>query len=139
MSESPLLPKARHRPSAESDPIVQAVRVRKLAAEEAWRLGNYRLPQHAVRLSSDIEERLVAGDPAGDPEALVRAEWAVVRALATMPEAERVITRTVEALGPVRRVLQAVENVPHVRASHELPPDVDVDALPVLVDPEAAK
>lgn len=139
LSESPLLPKTRHRPSAESDPIVQAVRVRKLAAEEAWRLGNYRLPEHAVRLAPDIEQGLVAADPAGDPEALVRAEWAAVRAVATMPEAERVITRTVEALGPVRRVLQAVENVPHVRASHELPPDADVDALPVLADPEASE
>jgi hypothetical protein len=138
LSESPLLPKTRHRPSAESDPIVQAVRVRKLAAEEAWRLGNYRLPKHAVRLAPGIEEELVARDPAEDPEALVRAEWAAVRAVATMPAAERVITRTVEALGPVRRVLQAVENAPHVRASHELPPDADIDALPVLTDPEAA-
>lgn len=136
LSESPLLAKARHRPSAEADPIVQAVRVRKLAAEEAWRLGNYRLPKHAVRLAPDIEDGLIAGD---SPEALARAEWAAVRAFATAPDAERVITRTVEALGPVRRVLQAVENVPHVRASHELPPDVDIDALPVLADPEAAE
>jgi hypothetical protein len=132
MSESPLLPKARRRPPAERDPIVQAVRVRKLAVEEDWRLGNYRAPQHAVRLAPDIEERLVAEGPA---DALARAEWAAVRAFATAPEAERVITRTVEALSPVRDALQAVENVPRVRSSHELPPDADVNALPILTDP----
>jgi hypothetical protein len=36
----------------------------------------------------------------------------------------------------VRDALEAVENVPRVRASHELPPDADVKALPVLTDPE---
>lgn len=133
MSESPLLPKARHRPPAEHDPILQAVRVRKLAVEEDWRLGNYQAPEHVVRLAAGIEERLVAGGP---PDALAVAEWAAVRAFATAPQAERVITRTVEAVGPVRDALEAVENVPRVRASHELPPDADVKALPVLTDPE---
>lgn len=132
MSESPLLPKARYRPPAERDPIVQAVRVRKLAVEEDWRAGHYQAPEHVVRLASDIEERLVDAGPA---DALARAEWAAVRAFVTAPEAERVITRTVGALGPVRDALQAVENVPRVRASHELPPDADVEALPVLTDP----
>jgi hypothetical protein len=133
MSESPLLPRARHQPPAEHDPIVQAVRVRKLAVEEDWRLGNYQAPEHVVRLAADIEDRLVAGGP---PDALAMAEWAAVRAFATAPEAERVVTRTVEAVGPVRDALKAVENVPRVRASHELPPDADIMALPVLTDPE---
>lgn len=133
MSESPLLAKARRRPQAERDPIVHAIRVRKLAAEEAWRLGTYRAPAHAVRLAADIEERLVCGGPA---DALAMAEWAAVRAFATAPEAKRVITRTVEALSPVRDALQAVENVPRVRSSHELPPDAPVNALPIVTDPE---
>jgi hypothetical protein len=133
MSESPLVPKARHRSPAERDPIAQAVRVRKLAAEEDWRLGNHRAPRNAVRLAADIEERLVAK---GQAEDLARAEWAAVRALATAPEARHVVTRTVEALAPVRDAVQAVENVPRVVASHELPPDADLSALPVLADPE---
>jgi hypothetical protein len=133
ISESPLLPKSRHRPPAERDPIVQAVRVRKLAAEENWRLGSYWAPQHAVRLDPEIEHRLLADGQAG--AALAEAEWAAVRALATEPAAQRVITRTVEALGPVREVMQAVDNVPRVTASHELPPDADLNDLPVLTDP----
>ena len=133
VSESPLLPRARHQPPADHDPILQAVRVRKLAVEEDWRLGYYQVPEHVVRLAADIEERLVAGGP---PDAVAMAEWAAVRAFATAPEAERVITRTVGAVGPVRDALEAVENVPRVRASHELPPDADVKALPVLTDPE---
>ena len=64
------------------------------------------------------------------------ASTAAVRAFATAPDAERVITRTIEALSPVRDALQAVENVPRVRSSHELPPDADVNALPILTDPE---
>ena len=131
MSESPLLPKVRHRPAAESDPILQAVRVRKLGAEEDWRLGNYRAPRNAVRLAIDIEERLVAASGAED---LAQAEWAAVRALSAAPEAQHVVTRTVEALDPVRDAVQAVENVPRVVASHELPPDADLAALPVLAD-----
>ena len=134
LSESPLVPRARHRLPAERDPIVQAIRVRKLLAEEDWRLGNYRAPRNAVRLAPDIEQRLVAG---GQGEDLARAEWAAVRALATAPETRHVVTRTVEALGPVRDAVQAVENVPRVMASHELPPDADLDALPVLADPDA--
>ncbi|MEP6598667.1 MAG: hypothetical protein ABJB98_04375 [Actinomycetota bacterium] len=134
ISESPLLPKSRHRPPAGRDPIVQAVRVRKLAAEENWRLGTYRAPQHAVRLDPEIEQGLLADGQTG--AALARAEWAAVRAFASEPAAEGVITRTIEALGPVREVLQAVDNVPRVAASHELPPDADVNALPVLTDPE---
>ena len=133
LSESPLLPKARRRPSAWADPMVQAIRVRKLASEEEWRLGNYRAPQHAVRLDPDIEEGLLDGDEA---EALARAEWAAVRAFATDPTAECVVTRTVGALGAVRAALQAVEKVPRVISSHELPPDADVIAFPVLSDPE---
>jgi hypothetical protein len=109
LSESPLLPKVRHRPSASPDPVVQAVRVRKLAAEEEWRLGNYRPLTQAVRLHPDIERRLLAKDGL---EALARAEW------------------------PVRAALQAVEKVPRVVASHELPPDADLQALPILSDPE---
>ncbi|HEY5854184.1 MAG TPA: hypothetical protein VIW24_09080 [Aldersonia sp.] len=132
MSESPLLPKARHRPPAERDPIVQAIRVRKLGTEEDWRLGNYRAPRHAVRLDINIEERLVAE---GQTEDLAHAEWAAVRALATAPEARLVVTRTLKALGPVRDAIQAVENVPHVVASHALPPDADLSALPILADP----
>jgi hypothetical protein len=135
LSESPLLPKARRRPSADRDPVVQAVRVRKLAAEEEWRLGLFRAPRHAVRLDPDIEERLLGGDKA---ESLGEAEWAAVRAFATDHEAEHavVVTRTVGALGPVRAALQAVETIPQVVSSHELPPDTDVSALPVLTDPE---
>jgi hypothetical protein len=135
LSESPLLPKARHRPPADRDPVVQAVRVRKLAAEEEWRLGLFRAPRHAVRLDPGIEKRLLGGDKA---EALGEAEWAAVRAFASAPDAEHaaVITRTVGALGPVRAALQAVEKVPLVVTSHELPPDADVDVLPVLSDPE---
>jgi hypothetical protein len=133
LSESPLLPKVRHRPSADRDPVVQAVRVRKLAAEEEWRLGNYRPLRHAVRLHPEIEERLLAKDGL---EALARAEWAAVRAFAKAPEAEHVFTQTVGALGPVRAALQAVEKVPRVISSHELPPDADVSAFPVLGDPE---
>lgn len=88
-----------------------------------------------MRLDPGIEKRLLGGDKAA---ALGEAEWAAVRAFATAPDAEHaaVITRTVGALGPVRAVLQAVEKVPQVVTSHELPPDADVDALPVLSDPE---
>jgi hypothetical protein len=136
LSESPLLPKVRRRPSAWGDPLVQAVRVRKLAAEEEWRLGNYRPPWHGVRLHPDIEEGLLNGDEA---ETLARAEWAAVRAFATDPTAECVVTRTVGALGAVRAALQAVEKVPRVISSHELPPDADVSAFPVLRDPEQKK
>lgn len=132
MSESPLLPKARYRPPAPGDPILQAVRVRKLAAEEDWRLGVRGTPQHAVRLDADIEQRL-AGECG--PVARARAEWAAVRALATAPGPQRVVTRTVDAVGPVRDALQAIRDVGRVMASHELPPDADVDALPVLTDP----
>lgn len=133
LSESPLLPKARDRPSADRDPVVQAVRVRKLAAEEEWRLGNYRPLRQAVRLDPGIEERLL--DKSG-AEALARAEWAAVRAFATAPEAEYVVTQTVKALGPVRAALQAVDRVPRVVCSHELPPDADLGALTVLTDPK---
>jgi hypothetical protein len=133
MSESPLLPKARHRPSADRDPIVQAIRVRKLGAEEDWRLGNSRPPQAAVRLVANIEERLVAKGPVED---LALAEWAAVRALAARPGVRHVVTRTVEALGPVRDALQPLGDVPQVISSHELPPDADLGVLPVLADPE---
>jgi hypothetical protein len=132
LAESPLLPKTRHQPPAGRDPLLQAVRVRKIAAEEDWRLGTYRARRHAIRLAPQIEERLVTD---GAPAALARAEWAAVRAVATAPGAERVITRTVEALGPVRDALQAIEKAPRVVTSHELPPDADVGAYPVVTDP----
>jgi hypothetical protein len=62
LDESPLLTRTRHRQPAERDPMVMAVRVRKLVAEERWRLGTYSAPRHPVRLSPDIEQRLVDGD-----------------------------------------------------------------------------
>jgi hypothetical protein len=136
MSESPLLPKARHQPTAERDPVVQAVRIRKIAAEEDWRLGNYREPRHAVRLDPEIEERLVA---AGDPDVRAHAEWAAVRAVAGAPETEHVVTRTVAALSGVRDALQAINSVPRVMTSHELPPDVDIGTLAVLADPAGSR
>lgn len=136
ISEAPLLPKVRRRAEAAvaaDDPIVQAIRVRKLAAEEDWQHGNHRPLQHPVRLAADIEDRLLASN---DIEALARAEWAAVRALSTKPEARYVVTRSVHALAPVRAALQAVERVPRVVASHELPPDSNVAAVPILSDPE---
>jgi hypothetical protein len=39
-------------------------------------------------------------------------------------------------LAPVHAALQALERVPEVVTSHELPPDADVSAFPVLRDPE---
>ncbi|MEV0284776.1 hypothetical protein AB0H36_11740 [Kribbella sp. NPDC050820] len=135
ISESPLLPKARHRPMADRDPMVMAVRVRKLAAEEDWRLGNYYPPSNVVRLAAQIEERLVA---TSEGPALAEAEWAAVRAFATAAKADRVVTRSVGAIGPVRGALQAVERIPRVMASHELPPDADVASFPVLHDPQAS-
>ena len=86
-----------------------------------------------MRLNPDIEKRLLAKDGLA---ALAGAEWAAVRAFARAPEAEHVVTRTVGALGPVRAALQAVENVPRVISSHELPPDADLSALTILTDPE---
>jgi hypothetical protein len=135
MSESPLLPKARRRPTADSDPMVQATRVRKLAAEEDWRTGGYRLPRRAVRLPPEIEDRLAGLTAERELSALADAEWAAVRAVTGRPDAQRLYTRTVAAVGPVRDAVQAVENRPRVRASHELPPDIDVDALPILTRP----
>jgi len=108
LSESPLLPKTRHQPAAERDPVVQAVRIRKIAAEEDWRMGNYRLPKHAVRLDPGIEDRLLAED---GPDDFADAEWAAVRAVAAAPVTEHVVTRTVEALARVRDALQAIDSV----------------------------
>jgi hypothetical protein len=136
MSESPLLPKARRRPPADRDPMVQAVRVRKLAAEEDWRTGRSRLPRYSVRLAPDTEERLVAlADTPDRMQDLAEAEWAAVRAFAAAPGVERVYTRTVAALRPIRDALAAVDSGARVRASHELPPGVDLNAFTVLADP----
>jgi len=55
--------------------------------------------------------------------------------LTELPEADRVITRTVDAIGPVRGALQAMDKAPRVVASHGLPPDANVGADPVLTDP----
>jgi hypothetical protein len=132
LSESPLQPKTRHRPRAERDPVQLAARVRKLAAEESWRLGNYRPPRDAVRLDAAIEDRLALRD---EPGALASAEWAAVRAFESAGGAQRVVTRTIEAIAPVRDALQAADEAPRVMASQEMPPDADLSALRVLADP----
>ena len=99
-------------------------------------MGNYRLPRHAVRLDPGIEDRLLAED---GPDDFADAEWAAVRAVAAAPVTEHVVTRTVEALARVRDALQAIDPMPRVMTSHELPPDVDIDALPVLTDPVGSR
>ncbi|HEX6150362.1 hypothetical protein [Nocardioides sp.] len=132
LAESPLVPKSRYAPRADPDPLLLAAHVRKLANEEAWRLGNYRMPRGAVRLAAETEHALTRGG--ADPEELARAEWAAVRAVAAEP-AERVITRSVRAIAAVRDTLQALPRPPRVTASQELPPDADLTQFRVLDEP----
>jgi hypothetical protein len=124
LSESPLTPRGGNRNRAGRDPVVLAARVRKIAAEEAWRLGNFSVPSNIRRLHPSLEERLT--------DAADGAEWEVVRALAADPKAGRVVTRTIEAIGPVRDAIQALDRPPRVMASQELPPDIDLDQFQVL-------
>jgi hypothetical protein len=129
LAESPLLPKARSRPAAERDPVVLAARVRKLAIEEAWRLGNFVQPTPAVRLTDEAETAITQATSAAE---LGPAEWAVVRAAMQAPDAEVVVTRTIEGIAPVRSALQSLPRTPRVMASHELPPDADLSTMRVL-------
>jgi hypothetical protein len=132
LAESPLLPKARSRPEADRDPVLLAARVRKIAFEEAWRLRSYTERAPAVRLSAEIERRLLRAESGAD---LGAAEWDVVRAVMSAPEAALVVTRYIESIAPVRAALQALKNPPNVRASHELPPDADLAAMQVMRTP----
>lgn len=129
LSESPLTPTGGSRRGATRDPVVLAARVRKIAAEEAWRLGNHSLPAAVRRLPADLEERLVGA--AGRP-GVGAAEWQAVRALQSEPAVERLVTRTIEAIGPVRDAVSALDRPIRVLASQELPPDVDVDRFAVV-------
>jgi hypothetical protein len=124
LSESPLTPRGGHRTGSGRDPLVLAARVGKLAAEESWRLGRAPVISHVRRLDADLEARLLAGAH--------EAEWEVVRALTEDREANRIVTRTIEAIGPVRDAVQALEKPPRVLASQELPPDADLDLFTVV-------
>lgn len=127
LAESPLLPKARLRYETERDPVVLATRVRKIAIEEAWRLGRYVAPAAPVRLPDELETALL--DAAGSA-ALGESEWTVIHALETVPDARTVVTHRVEAIAPVRSALQALALPPRVVAAHELPPDADLAEIP---------
>lgn len=129
LSESPLTPTGRRRSGGGRDPVVLAARVRKIAAEETWRLGNFRPLSRAYRLPAALEERLVAEVQRGQAG---RAEWEVVRVLTAEPGVERVVTHTIEAIGPVRDAVQALDRPPRVVASQELPPDVDLGLFPIV-------
>ncbi|MGC4110418.1 MAG: hypothetical protein QM747_08360 [Nocardioides sp.] len=128
LSEAPLTPTGRRRDLAGRDPVVLAARVRKIAAEENWRLGTYQAPANAVRLPERLERQIVDGRP----DSVGAAEWEAVRTLVSQPKTVRVVTRRIESIGPVRDALQALPNPPRVIASQELPPSVDVDALTVV-------
>jgi hypothetical protein len=129
LSESPLVPRAHRDDTSNRDPVALAARVRKIAIEESWRLGNYRGPRHGVRLAPGLEERLVNPTSARD---LAAAEWEAVHAVASASHADRVVTRSLRGLEPVRDALQALARPPRVMASQELPPDADLGVLEVL-------
>lgn len=128
LSESPLVPRG-HRDSPDRDPLEMSARVRKIANEESWRLGNYRGPQRGVRIAPQLEERVRAREHSPDRAA---AEWEAVHAVAAASQTDRVVTRTIHALEPVRDALQALASPPRVMASQELPPDADLDVFEVL-------
>ena len=132
LTESPLVPRGRSEDDAtkvERDPAVLAARIRKLAVEEAWRLGSYLPPSTPRRLPFDLELELTDRDPDG-----VRAEveWAVVDALIAAPETRTIVTRHMESIARVRAVLQALPVPPRVISSHELPPDYDLAGIPTV-------
>ncbi len=135
LSESPLTPRGRHQPGSSLDPVVLAARVRKMAAEESWRLGNYRFPQRSVRLERGLEERLLGST--GD--AVATTEWDIVRTLAAAPEAERIVTHTIEAIRGVREAAAPLARRLRVMASQELPPDVDVESFTTLAAPARSR
>lgn len=136
LAESPLVPKALSRNEAERNPAVLAARVRKIAIEEAWRLGRYVAPETPVRLPDELEIRLLKA--AGTPD-LGAAEWTALRAIESMPDARTVITHRAEAIAPVRSALQALAHPPRVVTSHELPPDADLTAIPTAKPPRPAR
>ena len=126
LAESPLLPRSRNQPTAENDPVVLAGRIRKMAAEESWRLGTWRLRGEPVRLDLALERRLASGHP--DPD----AEWEAVRTVAAASPDVRLVARSIAAVHLMRDVVQALDRPPPVMASQELPPDFDIDRLRVL-------
>lgn len=130
LDETPLLPDFPDRVAAERDPVLMAIRVRKLSVEERWRLGTYASPTGAARLPAELEELLTVIDRS---TRLAKAEWSAVRAVAARPSVNMIVTRTVEALAPVRDALQCLAMPPLVVSSHELPPDADLGALMTLV------
>lgn len=120
LSEAPL-------PGSESevqrDPVVLAAGVRKAVAEELWRVGRTYHHRDGVRLPPSVEHALVDGTD------LAAAEWQALHAVRAAGVPQAIITRSTEALRPVRDVLQALPRPPHVVASIELPPDVALRAI----------
>lgn len=122
LSERPLTPRGNYHRGASRDPVVVAARLRKIAIEERWRLGGFSIPANTRLLDRRLEEDLLTSAEG--------AEWTIVRAVASDPRAGRIVTHTIEAIGPVRDALRALDRPAKVMACQELPPDVDLDRLP---------
>lgn len=125
MAESPLLAVRGSRYSAvrvRHDPVALASRLRKCIAEEAWRIGVDELTGTFGRLAEHTEVALQSPESAD----VTDAEWEAVGQYFEMDSPAIIVVRTIDAIAPVRAVLDAVPSPPRVIASSELPPDVDL-------------
>jgi hypothetical protein len=111
--------------NAPIDPELLACHVRTLMAEEARQGGWADARPDGVLIPQDVET-LTLG--AAGPECST-ALWRVVLAARDLPPAVRVVTRSPEAVRPVRRALQSLPAPPVVVAAQEMPLEA---ALPVL-------
>jgi hypothetical protein len=118
-------------PQEELDPVVLAALLRKALNEEWWRIGTFKVPQHAGRLSADTEQLLKATSDGDDRSELAAAEWRALSELSELDQPQLLVVREAAAIPPVAGCVQALPDPPRVVSSQELPPDADLTAIPV--------
>jgi hypothetical protein len=107
------------------DPDVLASGLRKWVTAEGWQVGASVEGLQVVRLPEEVEAALVA--PL-DAVALAAAEWHAVEAVGRLDRPGQVVTRSAQALRPVRDGLSALPQPPRVVASLEFPPDTELSS-----------
>jgi hypothetical protein len=127
LAESPHLPSAGTAPVVQRDPELLASALRKVVAEEAWRVGAPGPADPCVCLPPEVERSLI--EPA-DADALAHTELRAVAMLSSLDRPFQVAAHSALALRPLRYALLALPEPPRVVASQELPPDTEIQPVP---------
>ena len=127
LAESPHLPSAGTAPVVQRDPELLASALRKVVAEDAWRVGAPGPGDPCVCLPSEVERSLI--EPA-DADALAHAERQAVAMLSSVDRPFQVAAHSARALRPLRYALLALPEPPRVVASQELPLDQEMQPVP---------